>query len=320
MFGPDFDKLFSPRPLGTYRVYGLVVVSELALPELSACADEVPGERVFVLLERCGANSRSDLIRGSSDRGQRIRVLGLADYYVCGDCVVIVELAVGVEINDAGVASSVRAYLLGSVLAAILFRKNWLPLHVSAVSDGSRLLAFTGVSGAGKSTMAMALHRTGRFQLYADDVLAVEPVASGVRLHPGPRRCKLWKDALDRFSIDPAGLVRDVVRFEKYHVSMGDLQFQPSRIDVLIVLKDSNETSGLPVRLFGRNLFKALVGAIYRPELISPGGFGSIFGLLGRVGASVRVHEYCRPKNHESLEVDIGRVAALMSEVAEDNV
>jgi hypothetical protein len=54
-------------------------------------------------------------------------------------------------------------------------------LHASAVALDGGAVAFAGVSGAGKSSLALALARRGARPL-ADDVLALEPAPSGALL------------------------------------------------------------------------------------------------------------------------------------------
>ena len=57
--------------------------------------------------------------------------------------------------------------------------------HASAVQLNGRVLAFTGASGAGKTTLAAQLLLAGA-TFVADDVLAVERVGEEVIAHPGP--------------------------------------------------------------------------------------------------------------------------------------
>jgi hypothetical protein len=56
--------------------------------------------------------------------------------------------------------------------------------HASAVALDGRALAFFGASGTGKSSVAAHLVARGA-RFLADDVVAVEPTAGGVRAYPG---------------------------------------------------------------------------------------------------------------------------------------
>ncbi|MGH7268483.1 MAG: hypothetical protein ACREMB_27000 [Candidatus Rokuibacteriota bacterium] len=67
--------------------------------------------------------------------------------------------------------ATVHVYLLGRVLSLVLHLKGRPNLHGSAVATPSGAVAFLGPSGRGKSTLAVACSRHGRF--LTDDVLAI---------------------------------------------------------------------------------------------------------------------------------------------------
>jgi hypothetical protein len=57
-------------------------------------------------------------------------------------------------------------------------------LHAGAVVVGGEAVALSGPSGAGKTSLALALQRRGA-ELLADDVVAVERAGDGLLAHPG---------------------------------------------------------------------------------------------------------------------------------------
>jgi predicted ATPase len=83
------------------------------------------------------------------------------------------------------------------VLPLILPALGIQVLHASAVARSAGVAALCGVSGTGKSTMAVALARRG-YTIWADDAVAVDtgnaepmaiPLPFTVRLRPGSDRC-----------------------------------------------------------------------------------------------------------------------------------
>jgi hypothetical protein len=72
--------------------------------------------------------------------------------------------------------------------------------HASAVSLHGHLLAFTGPSGAGKTTLAAQLMLAGA-NFVSDDVLAVERVGDELIAHPGPGLMNLRHSAARLFTI-----------------------------------------------------------------------------------------------------------------------
>ena len=84
--------------------------------------------------------------------------------------------AVRYETERGAEESDVRAFLLGSVWAALGWQRGLLPLHASSVARGGNLHAFSGGPGAGKSTLAAALARHG-YPLFTDDLLFLDPAS-----------------------------------------------------------------------------------------------------------------------------------------------
>ncbi|MFC5847091.1 hypothetical protein [Deinococcus petrolearius] len=74
---------------------------------------------------------------------------------------------------------------------------GWLPLHAAVVAAGDRAVAFTGVSGAGKSTAALRLHAAGGRVLAEDRAFwhAHSGVVTGLDRH-----LRAYEDSLERFA------------------------------------------------------------------------------------------------------------------------
>jgi hypothetical protein len=70
-------------------------------------------------------------------------------------------------------ARIIRLFLLGPAIALLLHQRGFLVLHASAVEVAGGAVAFVGDKGAGKSTMAAAMHSRGH-ALIADDVVAID--------------------------------------------------------------------------------------------------------------------------------------------------
>ncbi|MDX8394562.1 MAG: hypothetical protein R8K21_08285, partial [Mariprofundales bacterium] len=56
---------------------------------------------------------------------------------------------------------SIRLFLLGSCLGAILHQRGMLILHANAIRFDDGCVLFAGTSGQGKSTLAAAFHHRG---------------------------------------------------------------------------------------------------------------------------------------------------------------
>ena len=210
----------------TYRAYGLTIASQLALPEL------VP-ERLPVALDGPSGNAgpadvtiaQAPISRSGLPDGTQIspfawvhedtfwlEVPGVARFIVADGCRILFDPEP--ESDDA----SVRVFLLGSVLGALLFQRGLLLLHGNAIEVNGRCLVCLGPSGAGKSTLAAGLLQRG-YRILADDVVPIDANCNAV---PGFPRLKLWQDAASKLDMDTGGLDRVRPELNKFNLMIAD--------------------------------------------------------------------------------------------------
>lgn len=98
-----------------------------------------------------------------------------------------------------GVASQTVEHLYANqVLPLALSRQLKLVLHAAAIevgaTDRSSAIAFAGISGRGKSTLAASFAAHG-FGFLTDDSLQLEKTGSGYQAHPSHPSIRLWDDS-----------------------------------------------------------------------------------------------------------------------------
>ncbi len=179
----------------TYQAFGIGISSEIELPELAPAPSLRQALRVL----------RRDLPDPPLDQSAERFDCGIGpngDIYLYWDQVGVfcvssdghdVVVGTGPEIDPA----YVRLALLGPVIGLALRNLGCLVLHASAVLVNGTACLFVGQSGAGKSTMAAALHRAGHY-LLCDDIVAMKVPADNpgpFRVDPGISRIKLWPDS-----------------------------------------------------------------------------------------------------------------------------
>jgi hypothetical protein len=100
----------------------------------------------------------------------------------------------------------VEGYLLAKVAGVLLHQRGVLLLHASSIVLGGQAVAFTGRSGAGKSTIAASLVRNGK-RLLNDDITAIRfgPDDSPAAI-PGSPHLRLRDDAAATIGISAAAL------------------------------------------------------------------------------------------------------------------
>ena len=150
------------RPI--YLAFGLRFRSDIPLPELPVVAARGGPTDVDVRLFREPAPDLSGIGTGVADIADDIAMLwwpGIGRFVVSDGSDICVAQAPGVD------PATLRLYLLGPVLNALLHQRGWIVLRVGAARMGDRVIAF--VPGPGVNA---ALVESGH-TIIAHEVLAV---------------------------------------------------------------------------------------------------------------------------------------------------
>ena len=186
----------------------------------------------------------------------------------------------------------VRPFVLSTVWGALAMQRGLLPLHASSVTRGPDLLAFTGGSGIGKSTLAAALGSHG-YPLFTDDVLLVGPALAGAGpLCHGHRTLSLGREGLALSGVEAAAPLRmkqggqGVPKW--YAVPARQARQRACRLRRLYFLSYWSNVPGRPPcrveRLAGRSAVQALRGALYNSRQADAiMGRGRIVSLLAGI-------------------------------------
>lgn len=251
----------SPRDCS---VFGLVIRSELALPELfpheaSGVADVVIS--IGKLPEAAGAPSGLSV----ADGALLLVIPGVAKYRIANGNSITVDA-------DAGVPDrNVRLYLLGSALGALLHQRGLLPLHANAIDIDGKAVAFMGESGAGKSTLAAWFHDRGH-RVVSDDVCVVgfdehlQPYAA-----PGLPRLRLWAEALALMGRGTTGFARSYIgeEDEKYDVPIDAELAARSHVPLAAIYLLERGPEFSIARLRGIEAADAVFANTYRGEYLA---------------------------------------------------
>lgn len=248
-----------------YRLYGLMAVSDIPLPELlsadaAAAAADISIRLGKVPVDGLAVGGMIDPDCQVAGTEFRFAVPDVARYWVSAGREIVVEPAAGAA------AASVRLYLLGSCLGALLYQRGWLLLHGNAIRVGDACLVCVGDSGAGKSTLTAAFLQRG-CQVLADDVVPVNAAGEAI---PGYPRIKLWQDSADRLGLSTTGLRRISPEMEKFDYPLGQrfcAQSLPIRWIYVLAPGDVKEPVIQPVE--GAARFTALRDNSYRFEYLA---------------------------------------------------
>ncbi len=234
-----------------------------------------------------------------TDAGFELSIPGLCDFLISPTRIAIFP-APNVE------EQSIRAYLLGSAIGALLHLRGLTVFHGSAVllPDGTSAM-FCGLSTAGKSTLAATLASRGHAAL-TDDVTAVRIGDDGMPwCLPGLARTKLWRDALERLGLDDQANATNQVLpdMDKYCLPV-ETASQPALLTRFYELQ-VDEVSSEPLNfteIKGVDKLHVLLAQVYRSGYLKAmGRQNSLLSATSRMAKSLTMHRISRPRQSHTL-------------------
>lgn len=286
--------------MNKYLAYGLVFESDLDLSPLKPLAVDRPAD-VSVRVQEVSKKgiAQPELSQPFVQVGSNEVWLDIPDI---SRLLISDGKQILVDPCDSADAQTIRLFVLGSAMGAILHQRGFLVLHANAVyvDDGALLVA--GESGAGKSTTAAVLHRMG-YGVLSDDVVAID--ASGYIVGGFPQ-IKLWQDALDQLNIPNEGLQKIRLQEQKYSLPLPS-DYQEVRLPVKAVyfleIAADNQSDILElVSMGGIEKFEYLNSHTYRRQFME--GLGLKPGhldLCTRVASMTHMARLVRPQKRVTL-------------------
>jgi hypothetical protein len=220
-----------------YRVSGLVVASDVALPGLNAAG---AGQRTPDVVIR--AARVPDELPDATTSGATWQIAGKRFLMRIPD-VARFLLTDGRRIDYAvepeGDPADIPIFILGTAIGILLHQREQIVLHASAIRVGGKAILFCGQSGAGKSTLAAALSKHG-YAVMTDDVCAITTAGGNAPLvHPDGRQLKLWAQAIAKLDLGPDQGERVRSRLEKFYVEPRDTFSDALPLGAIYVLREA---------------------------------------------------------------------------------
>ncbi|WP_306796751.1 serine kinase [Mesorhizobium sp. GbtcB19] len=183
-----------------YKAYGLIVSSQVALPELEPTPPATPDLEIAVgpIYFPDAASQGATAFRFEPAR-QYLSWQAVGTFMISGS-------RRRIDVDPApGIDDPLLAFpLLGPVMALALHQRGLLVLHASAIAVDGKSVIFMGDKGAGKSTTAGAMIRAGH-RLLTDDVVALDlSDPDRPMILPGFPQLKLAADAAGAIHLEQA--------------------------------------------------------------------------------------------------------------------
>lgn len=282
-----------------YVVHGLRVASSIELTDLTPADDNDDGVDVEIsegdVPESLGDQANQAGAYWQTDATRMLfEAPGIARYLIADGRMIRFQPCAGHARDD----HAIRVYMLGTALGVLLHQRGLFALHASGVATPSGAWLFTGHSGAGKSTLVAWLHRRFGWPILSDDVTVIDAAEGGLLARSGIPRLRLWRDALAALSVPEDGLVRDLVRFDKFQMPLGPMHDGAIPLRGLVLLESVEDTQSAVTRLRGHEALATVMGSVYRHEFAqvwrAP---GSLFLDSARIATSMSVLKFSRPRS-----------------------
>jgi hypothetical protein len=284
-----------------YTAYQLSIDSDLALPELPADASIASMQAAQIQI-KLGHVSPAGIPDGqqmgpflwAKPDMLWLSVPHVARFQIENGHTIWIDPAPGAD------EDSIRVFLLGSALGALLFQRGHLVLHGNAIRIGDQCMVCVGPSGAGKSTLAAGFLQRGHAVL-ADDVV---PIDAECRAMPGFPRIKLWQDSASNLEIDTTHLRRIRPDMEKFNLPL-NAQFSQKALPVrwiyILGSHNSNEFKVEPIR--GMQRFAPLRNNTYRLRYMQGMTLSSThMARCGQLAGRIHLARVTRPKQGFQVE------------------
>lgn len=296
----------------SYRLYGLTIRSNMALPTLAPLQDEAAPCDVELRMGEL-PNWPPELLARAQRRGEPARA-GAAPIHPESPFVWHVEMG-GQKyerwlMQDGSIyifsASGDRIWatwqpqlsleyvtvvLLGPIMGYLIYLRGMLCMHASAVRVGARAVGLMGVSGAGKSTTSAALAGAG-YPLISEDHLALTREGETWVAQPGYPVVRLWQDSAKMLQHNNLPVLADGI--DKRYLNLSGtpmLSLQAAPLAKLFLLLPRQPAHDAPrARVLGaQERLMAVMRNSYATVVLNKTQRGDEFARLAQLAADVPI-------------------------------
>jgi hypothetical protein len=299
-----------------YWGFGLNILSAVAMPELLPAEFEEADVTITT-------GSVPETLQGEkitkrpfsliSDREFTLRIKDLCRYYAGFGNTVIVEP------DDGADEHSIRLFILGTIMAAILYQRGHIPLHASAIERNGKLTLFCGNSGAGKSTLLAQLSTKG-YTVFTDDICVMqlhqsEGTVYGTASYP---MMKLWEGTLNEIgheSFNREFKIRPHV--SKYgHFFHDSFSTRALCVEKIFILQQSPDTTAISYsRISPLQAFKLVERQAYRYRFVTGESLrANHFALIASLIKNIPVIQTKRPASGTSISEFLDMIEVLLKD------
>jgi len=197
----------------------------------------------------------------------------------------------------------IKMYLYGFLLPVVLMQRGRFPMHGSCIDIDGKSIVLSGISGAGKSSLAIAFRMAG-YRLISDDLIALnESWHEGIYAHYGFPIQKITVDTAKYLKVDTVNLER-IPGEDKFIIPLeSEFQKEPVPLEALFEIVTHEGEDVTVVELFGGEKLRCIIANTYNVEMIGTMGLAQEHFSYGTALAKeIKVYRLSRPTDRFTLD------------------
>jgi len=248
-----------------YRIYGLIVESELCIPQ--AMAEETEESAVVDVEIHIG--DIPDFLQKAAEQGYGswidkfnaawFNTPGAAQFLVSGgDSIIVKPYPLANELL-------ISSMILSAGLSLICLQRNEPVFHGGAIEKNGYAYIISGDSGAGKSTIAMKMLEEKETSFMADDTVRLTIRDELVYCHPTYPQQKVCRDLVLRLSLDINKLIYIDEERDKFAIERREKYYNHAlALKAVFIIEKSRSSDMVSYRrLCGSEALNAFVDNLY---------------------------------------------------------
>jgi hypothetical protein len=299
-----------------YWGFGLSITSEIEFPELlpfkftgGADINIIIGIAPQVLT---GDNITHKVGVSISPTQYLAKFLNIANYYASNGNTIVIEPLAGSD------ERSIRLFLLGNVMAALLHQRDAVILHASVIEYRDSVVLFCGPTNIGKTTLLVKMQQKG-YKVFSDNYCLIKMNEEGFcEAMPSYPMINLWEDTFEKLEMPiPTDTHKIRPQLPKYGISYHDkFSTLPKPVKHIFILgKQQHNKQTVMTKMSAVEAFSEVHNNILHRLQIYPMKKQAVnFSVLSKLTSNIPTHLVSQ-KDHE----DINEICALVETTLQAN-
>lgn len=289
-----------------YDIYGLIIASEIKLYQLKQTENEKQ-EDVQIRYETVEEKIAQDIQKGIPSQ----MLPGKVWFHNDVGCFIIKDgKEILVDACETATEEDVASFLLGYGISFLFMQREVPALHCSALEMHEQAIVIAGNSGAGKSTIALALLKKG-YKYLADDIAMID-IQKDFLINPGFPQQKVCRNVAE--SMQEKALFYINEKKDKFaYNNIEDFCTTPRKLTTMFVLEVCDREELSIQRLTGLDKWNQVINHLFLREAYEAFGLpGSERTRCLQIAGNIEMYAIYRPRNQDTVDAICDKIVEIV--------